>query len=189
MFLACFCTHQYSIFKASCHFSIDNFSRTKRVMCELDTNIYDTETTRTKGVVVYNMWRCETNVQSNFANDRIAAAHPPTLAQSPYFPMNRGSIYRKKRPDSINCGRDKFCSLSSCFTQSFCLFSLQETNKNYTIFAAKTFSYFTTIAMQVYTAATLREAVYGLLFGALFVRNPPNAPTDPTARNCPELRN
>ena len=95
MFLACFCTHQYSIFKASCHFSIDNFSRTKRVMCELDTNIYDTETTRTKGVVVYNMWRCETNVQSNFANDRIAAAHPPTLAQSPYFPMDRGSIYRK----------------------------------------------------------------------------------------------
>jgi len=45
--------------------------------------------------------------------------------------------------------------------------------------------------MQVYTAAALREVVYGLLFGALFVRNPPNAPTDPTARsrNCPELRN
>jgi len=43
--------------------------------------------------------------------------------------------------------------------------------------------------MQVYTAAALREVVYGLLFGALFVRNPPNAPTDPTTRNCPELRN
>ena len=39
--------------------------------------------------------------------------------------------------------------------------------------------------MQVYTAAALREVVYGLLFGALFVRNPPNAPTDPTACNCP----